>query len=239
MDIQAYVDEIKLRLSGGILDLEIDDATIMKIINSAFREIQRYIDTPKIETIPYQKCIDLAPRKVNAVVRVYRATSLIDNDNPSHSQYYQTDPMQLQQWQLLCGEGNLYNYRNYLQNYLAWNTSLQIRNTSSTDLDFLYDKLTNKLYINLSTGNTGHITIEYIPRYENVEEVVSDFWIDVLMRLAIALTKVTLGRIRSRYTQSNALWTQDGDKLLEEGNAELEALRTFLTENTQLSYGID
>lgn len=238
MDIKAYVDEIKLTLTGGVLQLEMDDATIMQIVNSAFREIQRYIDTPVIETMQYQKCIDLSPRKINSVTRVYRAHGLIDNSTTGQP-YYSVDPMQMQQWQLLCGDGNLYNYQSYLQNYEAWNTSLQIRNTSSTDLAFIYDKVENKLYINLSTGNTQSITVEYIPRYEDVDQVVSDFWIDVLMRLSIAKTKLLLGRIRSRYTQSNALWTQDGEQLLQEGNNELEALRTFLTENTQLVYGID
>jgi len=53
MQMQAYVDEVKLRLTGGVLQLEIDDATIMKIIDSAFREVQRYIDTTILETIPF------------------------------------------------------------------------------------------------------------------------------------------------------------------------------------------
>ena len=34
------------------------------------------------------------------------------------------------------------------------------------------------------------------------------------------MTKIVLGRIRTRFTQSNPLWTQDGEKLLEEGNSE-------------------
>lgn len=61
----------------------------------------------------------------------------------------------------------------------------------------------------------------------------------MLMRLAVATAKVTLGRVRSRYNISNALWTQDGDSLLAEGNEELEAIRTELRDNTALSYGID
>ena len=73
MQMQAYVDEIKLNLTGGVLHLEIDDATIMKIVNSALREVQRYIDTTVLETMPFQRCIDLNPRKINSVVQIYRA----------------------------------------------------------------------------------------------------------------------------------------------------------------------
>lgn len=59
------------------------------------------------------------------------------------------------------------------------------------------------------------------------------------MKLSLALAKVAVGRIRTRYTQSNALWTQDGDQILQEGTAELESIRDHLRTNTQLVYGID
>ena len=66
-NMDFYIQEIKLMLTGGVLELEIDDATIAKIVDAAFREIQRYIDTVVYETIPYQNCIDLSPRKINSV----------------------------------------------------------------------------------------------------------------------------------------------------------------------------
>jgi hypothetical protein len=57
--------------------------------------------------------------------------------------------------------------------------------------------------------------------------------------MCVALTKVTLGRIRTRFSQSNALWAQDGEKLLEEGNTELKELREVLRTNANLAYSID
>ncbi len=62
---------------------------------------------------------------------------------------------------------------------------------------------------------------------------------DILLRLALAYTKITLGRIRTRYTQSNALWNQDGETMLTEGNTELTALRERLQVQTNLSYPLD
>ena len=85
MQMQFYVDEIKLRLTGGVLELEIDDATIMKIVNSAFREMQRYIDSTVLETIPFSRCIDLNPRKINSVVRIYRAEGFTTEQESSTS----------------------------------------------------------------------------------------------------------------------------------------------------------
>ena len=65
MDLQAYIDEIKLDVTGGVLELEIDDASLTKIINSAMREIQRYICSTKLLTLPYKECIDLNEYKIN------------------------------------------------------------------------------------------------------------------------------------------------------------------------------
>ena len=147
--------------------------------------------------------------------------------------------MQASQWQLLSGVGNLYNFQDYAYNYMAWNTLMQIRNTATTDLAYVYDKASEKLYINSAENNPIHITIEYVPRFDSVDEVVSDYWIDILSRMSLALCKVLLGRIRSRYTQSNALWLQDGQTMLDEGNAELTALRDLLYQNSNLLYPID
>lgn len=234
MTLQAYIDEIKLSMTGGILELEIPDETIQKIVQSAMREMQRYICSTKIMTVPYQKAIDLKDKHVNAVARVYRADGIT-----SSSEGQTTDPVQVGLWQLTSNMGNMYNFTDYTYRYAAYNTLQQIGNTLSTDLSFYYDDAISKLYINTRMNEGNPITIEYIPRYDNVEEITSDFWIDVLMRLSKALTKITLGRIRGRYTQSNALWTSDAATMLQEGQTELSELRNYLQQNTQLLYAID
>lgn len=238
MDMQSYIDEIKLKVTGGVLELEIDDSTLQKIVESAFREIQRYIDSTRFATLPYSQCIDLTDCKVSSVVRVYRAYSYMGDKEPG-MQSSMGDPMYAAQWQLLAGNGTLMNFTDYVYNYASWNTLLQLRNTTSTDMAFRYDKSTNRLYINTCYNNPEYITIEFVPRYDYVDEIVSDYWIDKLMRLSIALTKVTLGRIRTRYVQNDAPWQQDGQSLLEEGNAELTELREKLDENSQLCYPVD
>lgn len=239
MDRQAYKDEILLQLGGGVLDIELDDAMLDRIINSALREVQRYIDLTKIITIPFKSCIDLSEYNVNAVVKVFRTESFMDGGNGTSNGYAPADPMYVSQWQLLSGTGNLANFQNYALNYAAWNTMLQIRNTISTDLAFEFDRSQNKLYVNVANNYPANITIMYVPVFKDVSEIYSDYWIDIIMRLSVALAKVTLGRVRSRFTQSNALWTQDGERILEEGNAELTAIREHLVANTQLCYGID
>ena len=136
MQREAYRDEIKLQLSGGLLELEIDDETIDKIINAAFREIQRYIDTTYLITIPYSPCIDLSEYKINSISQIYRANGYMVTSGETTGM---VDPMYAAQWQLLSGAGGLYNTNNFALNIASYNTLLQMRNTLSTDLAFYYD----------------------------------------------------------------------------------------------------
>ena len=65
MTMQDYIDEIRLMVTAGILDLEIDNETLEKVVNKALKEVQRYITTTKLITIPLSKCIDLKNSKVS------------------------------------------------------------------------------------------------------------------------------------------------------------------------------
>jgi len=238
MDLSAYKDEILFKLTGGVLECELGDKEITQVLAMSLREVQRYIDTTVIKTIPYSRCIDLSEYNVSSVSRVYRAKGFVATDSDTNS-LSPADPMYASQWQLLSGVGNMYNFNDYVYNYASYNTLQQIRNTTSTDLAFRYDKPSNKLYINIATDLPEKITVEYVPRFNDVSEVTSDYWIDIIVRLATALAKVTLGRIRTRYTQSNALWQQDGQTMLDEGNQELADIREKLQASTQLVYPID
>ena len=83
---------------------------------------------------------------VNSVVMVYRTDELSGAVSSTEST---SDPMQVAQWQLLSGMGNLMYFQDAVYNYGAWNTLQQIKNTTSTDLAFRFDKDSNKLYINV------------------------------------------------------------------------------------------
>lgn len=243
MELAEYRKEIQLKLTGDLLEFELDDNTIDDIINAAKREIQRYYTSTNLITVPYKDCIRLnnpadtngKQLDVSSVIMIYRTEDL--GGNKPDAGY--TDPMQAAQWQVVSGMGNLTNFQDAVWNYGAWTTLEQIKNTLSTDLSFRFDKSTTNLYINISTGTPNTITIEYIPVIKDVSEITSDYWIDMLMQLSVALTKITVGRIRSRYTQSNALWTQDGDSILAEGREELNNLREKLLANSELTYPID
>lgn len=241
MTLQDIIEEIKLELSGNLLEMEIEDSTIESVIKKAMRELERYWDETTLVTVPFSSCIDLAgspldlKEKANAVVNVYRTDGIGDSAGTDGL----SDPIVAQQWLLFSNAGTMYNLNDYILNYASWASLLQVKNTMSTDMSFKEDRHNNKLYINNYMNVPKQITIEYIPKLTDVEAIKDDYWIDVLIKLSTALTKVILGRIRTRFSQSNALWGMDGEKLLEEGNTELRELREILRLNSNLIYPLD
>ena len=245
MTLQDYIDEIRLELTGDVLTLEVTDETLGKIVHKALREVQRYIDSTKVITVPFARCIDLNncewfTEHVSSITKIYRTEGYMNTGDKPRSGA-DLDPFQAQMWKVFSNNGCMYNLQDYILNYMSYNTLMQMRNTMSTDLTFkeVHTKDEHKLYINVSVEEPTSITIEYVPKFLEPDDIVSDYWIDIVQRLAIALTKVTLGRIRTRYKQSNALWEQDGDTMLAEGSEELNNIRETLRKNSLLFFPVD
>lgn len=240
MKLEDILDEIKLELTGYILDMEITDETLVSVVKKALRELERFWDETTMITVPYASCIDLEgeffKEQVSSIVKVYRTEGFGDT---GEGLSVMNDPIQLAQFAIFSNGGTMYNLNDYMLNYASWLTVNKIKNTMSTDMSFREDRHNKKLYINRSSGAPNLITIEYIPKLTSVEDIQSDYWVDILIKYCVALTKVVLGRIRTRFTQTNTLWTQDGEKILEEGNIELKELREILRVNSNMNFIID
>jgi hypothetical protein len=238
MKLDDVLSEIKLELTGHVLEMEINDETLVSVVKKALRELERFWDETTMLTIPYSSCIDLDgeffEEKVSSIVKVYRT----EGSGESSGVSVMNDPIQMAQFAIFSNGGTMYNLNDYIMNYTSWMTLNKIQNTMSTDLAFKEDRHNKKLYIN-NHNAPRMITIEYIPKLTSVEDIQSDYWVDILIKYCVALTKVVLGRIRTRFSQTNALWTQDGDKILEEGNTELKELREILRVNSNMNFLID
>jgi hypothetical protein len=238
MKLDDVLSEIKLELTGHVLEMEINDETLVSVVKKALRELERFWDETTMLTIPYSSCIDLDgeffEEKVSSIVKVYRT----EGSGESSGVSVMNDPIQMAQFAIFSNGGTMYNLNDYIMNYTSWMTLNKIQNTMSTDLAFKEDRHNKKLYVN-NHNAPRMITIEYIPKLTSVEDIQSDYWIDILIKYCVALTKVVLGRIRTRFSQTNALWTQDGDKILEEGNTELKELREILRVNSNMNFLID
>ena len=246
MNLQTILEEIRITLTGDILELEISDDAIVKVVNTCIREINRYYNATTYKTLPYQQCIDFNNKviangeetmlHISSVSNVYRTTGMssISDSSPM------SDPLALAQWQVLNGVNGNYSYtQNYVYDYMSYITALRMRNTLSTDIAFFFDKEGNKLYINTSASIPENITIEYVPKLYSTDDFESDYWIDILVRMSVAKTKIILGRIRSRYRQSNALIEGDGQDILNEGLQEYNELVEHLKANSDVGEPID
>lgn len=67
------------------------------------------------------------------------------------------------------------------------------------------DRTGCKLYVNSNLASPSMISVKYIPKLKSVEDIKDQYWLDVLIRMSIDITKVILGRIRTRFSLSNAL----------------------------------
>ena len=118
MTMQNIIDEIKLELTGYLLEMEIDDKTIESVVNKAIRELERYWDETTLVTIPFSSCIDLAnseldlKEKVSTIVKVYRTDAIGETTNMG-------DPAYMQQWMLFSNGGTMYNLNDYILNFSA------------------------------------------------------------------------------------------------------------------------
>ena len=162
MKLDEILDELKLELTGYILDMEITDETLVSVINKALRELTRYWDETSMISCPFASCIDLDGEffreKVSSIVKVYRTEGTGDNSGIS----VMNDPLQMAQFAIFSNGGTMYNLNDYVMNYASWLTMYKIKNTMSTELAFKEDRHNKKLYIN-NYNAPSMITIEYIP----------------------------------------------------------------------------
>lgn len=226
MKIKEYVDEVLLRLGGGVVKVELEDNQVIeRVLSAAFREVQRYINITKFATVNYSRCIDLSAYPVYAVTQVMRGRA-------SNVQAEMTDALYLALSSMPYGMGGMSDYRSYLR-------TQQIKNTLTSDLDFIWDQTTKRLYVDVTYPIPSQLTLAYIPVFTNPEDISDPFWEDVLCRLTLAIAKETLGRIRGKYVQNNVLISLDADQLLTEGREELATIRAQLQENSDLTLPIN
>ncbi len=226
MDKDSYRDYVLTRLGNPVVNVEVEDL-LDDLIDAAFSEIKPYITVTKVSTINFSEKMDLSEKigePVAAVVAIYRGTRPISL----------TDPDQL----LFSGIGIMKGGSQRL--YLRYGQDLlirQIKNQFSKDLDFRYEK--PYLFAHQNPPKSNQITVEYIPDYENIEDVTDPFWINLLRRMSLGITKETLGRARGKYRLTNSPYEMDADALLSEGREEVERIREKLEENSDLLFPVD
>ena len=225
MKMQEYVNKISFSL-GMPANENIEGVSIPDAVSLAFMEIKEYMETPVNKTVPYQTRIDL--KKVGIVTtkiiyvqpaypRIGLTLGTIDSGNVFQ----------------VAASVNIYNG---IGNTSTLNINpivtemamAQVRNTLSTDFQWSYDQFNQVVYCAHKDPRPTVVTIKYVPDLQDVSEIVDNTYINYVYRLALAHTKVALGRSRSKYTVEGSNVSLDGEQILSEGNTELETIRNEL-----------
>lgn len=223
------MDEIKSEvqfLMGIPANENVEELEIERSILIAFRELKRYIRTPVDKTVPYSTRLNLDELNIHTrtVLNVFAAIPRIGLTMNT------------------IDAGNVFQIAAAVNTYsMIGNTSslnidpimtemamAQVRNTLGTDFQWNFDKHNNVIYCAHRDPRPSVVTIRYVPDFQDVSEILGYTYIDYLVRMSVANYKIALGRTRSKYTVEGSNVTLDGETLLSEGNAELEAIRTEL-----------
>ena len=255
---EEYTKLIVAQLGGTVVDIELE-SDIGTFLDAALIRVKPYMNTTKLLTVPAQRTVDFRKYDVNVytVVHVFRGdassvtasltggsdSSLSGGDSTTTESGGTTTNSSFSYSSGWSDDSYLFNpfFINYYGLIDGSSTSeslavsmltSQIINTvtggGSSDIEFYQDD--PYLYVDIR-GGESEITIQYRPDYQSVEEVTEPFWINYIMNVATALTKIALGRARGKYNISNLPYELDGDTILSEGISELETLTQELKEN--------
>lgn len=229
MTMAEIVEQVAFML-GLPANENVENLQIEQAVNIAFRELKRYMKTPVDKTVLYKPRIDLKAVGINTVkiLYVYAAYPKV---GVSLGSVESRNVFQLAAALNGYGSVSATSTMNIdpIMTELAYS---QVRNCLSTDFQWKYDLPNQVVYCTHKATVPAAVTIRYVPIYTDVSEITGQTWIDYLVRMSEANMKKALGRSRSKYKIEGSNVTLDGEQLLAEANAELEAIRNELGTKT-------
>jgi len=82
MDLKDYVDKIKFQLTGGVIECEINDKGLEKIVLMAMEEMNRYYNVTDLIQVKASSCIDLMEYpEIESILSVHRIAGAGNGDN--------------------------------------------------------------------------------------------------------------------------------------------------------------
>lgn len=251
-----YIEYIKLML--GVVDdnedsLELSNESLTRYVKLAFLEIKPYINIRKRATLKWNNgfngAVDLKSCGIRAqnviTVRRGQAQGYINggtNLSGSWSSFSYTTNGTYPDVPLYAVGGSAVGGSmfgisaggNYSSD--AWLTEkfiLKGINETSGDRHFLFDYDTQLLFINFNTATPNTVTIDYIPDYENAEQIDDSFWVNIIQKKSLALTKLGLSQYRGKFSSvAGSPFVLDYQRLQSEGEALNREVETILEENS-------
>lgn len=225
MTMSEYVAKLSFML-GFPANKNIENVDLAQAVTMAFDELKEYMKTPVNKTVPYATRVDLKAVGINTV-NVLRIRPAEPRLGLSLTSFESGNVFQVAA-AVNLGSGYGAGTGLNIDPIISQLALQQVRNTLSTDLDFTYDQLNDVVYIPQRAPIPAMVTIQYVPKFTDVSEIIEPTWVNYLTRLGIAYAKIAIGRTRSKYIIEGSNVSLDGEAMLSEGNAELEAARNEL-----------
>lgn len=228
MKMEDYEAAVKFGFGGDIIETELD-GSYPQIIEEALRQAKVYMKESRIKTYPWAKVIDTTNDRILRVQRIFRGTA----SDLSAAGANINDPAGFDLWlgSAVIGQGaNYAGVYSFAQQFSRLSKYQQIFNSIGSDIDYKYNYAEKKLYP-ISNRPPSSFTIYYVLDYDNVEQVEAPEWQNMIVRLAIAIGKMTLGKIRGSWKQTSPLHETNAAEYVSEGNAEyalvVEEMKSF------------
>lgn len=216
------IEEIKSEFGWPVVDLELEDHDIYKILEASLKFLKKYITLEHMCTVNVinKGRVDLSKLGISYITDV----------SPSESGYDTDSSDSLDDISVIT---------------LA---SSEAKKTFLNDLRYQWIK--PYLYIDYSSsgssswmtvdngggGASSRATIRFVKDYKTSEELLNDDdtceWSDFLKRIAVSKVKRVLGRIRTKYKPQNSGYDMDGDTLLAEAESDLVTIKQELEDSS-------
>lgn len=224
MTIEEMIEDIKIDLGSDINSLGIKDDTIDAKIKEAMRKISSYAPYREVASFPVSDGRVELPTDTVTVVSVYNLNSL---STPTGSSYQNdTDLFSVSRY--------LYNYNDLSDPFIFLMQKNQVNTLQNfiSISDWRFERRTKTLYLNNFSGS--NISILYMRKYRDLEEIDEEDVIQTIKEYALALCKIIEGTIRRKHQAAPGAIQLDGDSLVSEGTSEKQRLDELIPK--QFSY---
>ena len=216
MTDSEIIEQIKISLGYPVIDIYTPDSSIQSFINKGLELLRSWVFRKVSFVVPCKACQTLDRESVRFVFDVvpYQFTTNTGDNIPI---YYRDDFSLATAVQYF----NIYNNNDVLTPVASVMTYNQLNYAFNNQFDWKYDDTTGELFTTHIPEGTQVLVVKAKTIYErDTLDPEYDAW---LLKYAEGQTKITEGRIRSKYKEGSVGATSDGDQLLQEGQADVQA----------------
>lgn len=244
-EVLEYIKEsVKFELGGPIVEVELTDAVIESLVKRALMIMSKYSLLVNWHTIPivrgntpdgsvaYYKELDLSKLnlKVSYILDVLKSRG--NNDVLSNTSDISGIPLG---WAIRSGRSSMNNYTDTISNISTmYNERVLVSRLAGAFKDqctYDFDKARQKLRVDVGYPASSSITLEYVPILTIDQVGIIKYFseaYDFLTQYTIALSMISLGRARGKFTVANYDWSISSTELITSGQAKIDALMTMI-----------